>query len=106
MAPLGVRVITLVTGGVATSFLANLKTLAFPESSYYLGIKDIIEEQPEEVPFAVKPEAFAHDVLLQVEKGATGKLWAGGAVSMARSALWLLPQWALVSIPLMRCRPR
>lgn len=99
MAPLGVRVLTLLTGGVATNFLANLPTLALPESSYYLGIKDIIEKKPEQISFGVSPEAFAHDVLCQVEKGTTGKFWIGDGAGIARLALWLLPQWAIVTIP-------
>ena len=100
MAPLGVRVITLIAGGIATNFLANLQTLTLPENSYYLCVKDIIEEQPERIPFGIKPEAFAHDVLRQVEKGTTGKFWVGGGTCIARIGLWLFPQCALVSVPL------
>lgn len=99
MAPLGVRVLTLLTGGVATNFVANLPTLVLPETSHYLGIKDIIGKQPEQISFSVSPEAFAHDVLCQVEKGTTGQFWIGGGASIARLALWLLPQWAIVTLP-------
>ncbi|KAJ5820474.1 hypothetical protein N7474_006065 [Penicillium riverlandense] len=98
MAPLGVRVMTLLTGGVETKFLSNLPSLTLPENSYYTSIKDIIESQPEHIPFAISPEAFAHDVVRQVEKGTTGKYWIGGGVSLARAALWIFPQWAIVSI--------
>ncbi|KAF2795458.1 NAD(P)-binding protein [Melanomma pulvis-pyrius CBS 109.77] len=100
MAPLGVRVITLLAGGITTNFLANLQTPAYPEKSYYLCIKDMIEEQPAQVPFGVRPEVFAHDVLRQVEKGTTGKFWVGGGVCIARFALWLFPQSALDRISL------
>jgi hypothetical protein len=100
MAPLGVRVITLVTGGIATNFFVNLQTLTFPENSYYKNVKDIIEDYPDENPYGMKPELFAQDVLQQVEKGATGKHWVGGGASIVRFALWLLPQGAIVSIPL------
>ncbi|KAK5996383.1 Short-chain dehydrogenase cctT [Cladobotryum mycophilum] len=92
MAPLGVRVITLVTGGVATNFFANVQTLVFPENSYYQSIKDIIQDNPEQNPYGMKPEDFALDVFRQVEKGTTGKHWVGGGAGIARSALWLLPQ--------------
>lgn len=102
MAPLGVRVITLITGGVTTNFLANQRTLAFPENSYYLCIKGMIEEQPEQVPLGISPDTFAHDVLHQVEKGRTGKYWVGGGACVSRFALWFLPQSALVSILLTR----
>lgn len=92
------RVLTLITGGVTTNFLANIPTIVLPESSYYLGIKEIIENQPEQVPFGVSPEKFAREVLYQVEKKRTGKYWIGGMVGFARLALWLLPEWLLVSI--------
>jgi 1-acylglycerone phosphate reductase len=97
MAPLGVRVLTLITGGVATNFLANIPTIVLPENSYYLGIKEIIDKKPEQVPFGVSPEKFAREVLYQVEKNRTGKYWIGGMVGFARLALWLLPEWLLVS---------
>ncbi|RFU79398.1 short-chain dehydrogenase reductase [Trichoderma arundinaceum] len=92
MAPLGVRVITLITGGIATNFFVNLQTLTFPENSYYKSIKDIIEDNPEQNPYGMKPELFAQNVLQQVEKGTTGKYWVGGGAGLARFALWLLPQ--------------
>lgn len=96
MAPLGVRVITLVTGGIATNFFVNLQTLAFPESSYYRGIKDIIEDNPDQNPYGMKPEKFAVKVLCQVEKGASGKHWIGGGAGIVRLAVWLLPQSIVV----------
>lgn len=99
MAPLGVRVMTLVTGGIATNFFVNMQTLIFPENSYYKPIKDIIEDNPEENPYGMKPDAFAQDILSRVEKGATGKQWVGGGASVGRFGLWLMPQGAIVSIP-------
>lgn len=98
MAPLGVRVMTLVTGGIATNFFVNMQTLIFPENSYYKPIKDIIEEVPEENPYGQKPDLFAQDVLQRVERGATGKQWVGGGAGIARFGLWLLPQGAVVSV--------
>jgi 1-acylglycerone phosphate reductase len=98
LAPLNVRVIVLITGGIATQFLSNMPSLELPENSYYRSVKDIIAKEPEEIPFAVKPEALAKDVLNHVERGSTGKIWIGGASGMARFAVWGLPQWLLVSI--------
>lgn len=91
------RVLTLITGGITTNFLANQPTLVLPENSYYQGIKNIIEEQPEQVPLGVSPAKFARDVQYQVEKGTTGKYWIGGAAWFARLASWLLPEWLMVS---------
>jgi 1-acylglycerone phosphate reductase len=99
LAPLGVRVITLITGGIATNFLTNLKPVRLPEDSYYTSIRDMINEQPEQIPLAVKPETFALDVLRRVEKGASGKFWVGGGSVIAWLAAWLSPQSMLVSTP-------
>lgn len=63
MAPLGVRVITLMTGGVATKFLSNRETVSLPQESYYHAVKHIIEHQSSEVPMAVSQESFASEVL-------------------------------------------
>jgi 1-acylglycerone phosphate reductase len=118
LAPLGVRVITLMTGGVATNFTGNIPALELPKSSYYLGVKDVIREQqsqkPEEIPMGVKPEAFAQDVLRLVEREATGtdngvpglgciltphagKVWIGGGAGLVKWTLWLSPQSVIVS---------
>ncbi|KAF2028047.1 NAD(P)-binding protein [Setomelanomma holmii] len=96
LAPLGVRVITLVTGGIATKFVDNTQPVNLPEDSYYASIKDVIEHQPEHIPFGMKPEVFASDILRRVERGNTGKAWVGGGSVIARIAFWVFPQWALV----------
>lgn len=90
------RVLTLITGGVATNFLNNLPSVNLPADSYYLGITEIIRRQPEKVPMSISPEAFSVDVVRQVERGTTGKYWIGGGSTLARWCLWLLPQWAIV----------
>jgi 1-acylglycerone phosphate reductase len=96
LAPLGVRTITLVSGGIATNFMARLSEGAkLPETSHYLAVKDVVEHVPSENPYGVKPEAFANDLVKLVEKGSTGKIWLGGGVAVARPALWLLPQKAV-----------
>lgn len=69
-----------------------------PESSYYLGIKDIIERQPDKVPMSISPQAFSADVVRQVERGTTGKYWIAGGSMVARFAIWIFPQWALVRV--------
>lgn len=97
LAPLGVRVITLVTGGIATKFLDNLQEVNFSEESYYKSIKVMISEHPERVPLGMEPRDFARDVLISVNRNGTGKVWVGGGSTMMRVALWLSPQCILVS---------
>ncbi|KAF2659507.1 NAD(P)-binding protein [Lophiostoma macrostomum CBS 122681] len=93
--PLGVRVITLITGGISTKFLDNLQSqpVDLPETSFYHAIKNDIQAQEETVPFGVPPEKFAQDVLRQVERGATGKFWVGGAACMTRVLGWVMTEW-------------
>jgi 1-acylglycerone phosphate reductase len=93
-----VRVITLITGGVATNFLTNLQPVTLPKDSYYTSIEKIIGEHPDDIPFAMKPELFALQVLRRVENGANGKYWIGGGSIMARLAMWLFPQSVLVGV--------
>jgi 1-acylglycerone phosphate reductase len=98
LAPLDVRVIVLVTGVIATKFLSNMPTVVLPKDSYYLAIKNIIAEEPPEIPFGTKPEVFAQEVLHYVENRITGRIWIGAAATLARLAVCLLPQDLLVSV--------
>ena len=97
MEPLGVRVLTLLTGGVATKFLSNVSSVDLPADSYYLSVQDVIKYQSNDVPMAVTPEAFAREVLAPVEKGASGKQWVGGAAWMSRVVMVWFPGCVLVS---------
>ncbi len=66
---------TLLTGGVQTKFIENVQPLQLPANSYYHGIKDVIEMQPDKIPFAVEPGEFAHDIMRLVERKTSGKVW-------------------------------
>jgi 1-acylglycerone phosphate reductase len=102
LAPLGVRVLTLVTGGVATKFLENLQPLVLPPGSYYAGIKDIIEKQEENISFGQEPAIFAKGIVRRVERGETGKAWVGGGAVLIRWVYWFawwmpwIQDWVLV----------
>lgn len=106
MAPLGVRVITLLTGGVATKFITNLDTVDLPSDSYYTNVKDIIQHKSEDIPFAQSPEEFAQSVLRPVERGASGKMWVGGAAWMARAMMSFLPLPDAFYVSQSRCQRR
>lgn len=87
----------MVTGGVQTKFVRKFEPVTLSVSSVYNCIKDIIEHQPDEIPLAVTPEAFAKEVLHEVEKESAGKVYVGGGATMARWCYWFLPEWAIVS---------
>lgn len=82
---------------MATKFVYKFEPAQLPETSFYNSIKNIIEDQPEKIPLAVKADAFAQEVLRLVEKGGTGKAWVGGGAWMAKLSYWLSPEWAIVS---------
>ena len=97
LAPLGVRTLTVVAGGIGTNFFVNMQQVSLPETSLYQPIKDLLYTDPDHVPMVMKPEEFSRQLLHKIESGATGKVWIGGGVGMARAALWLMPQWMSVS---------
>lgn len=98
LAPLGVRVMTLVTGGLQTNFVDNVQTPVRPEDSYYSSVWGVISKPPEKSKYSMDPAVYARDVFRAIESGASGKVWVGGGAGMARALLWLLPQSMAVSL--------
>lgn len=90
---------------MATRFLANLDAVTLPEDSYYMSVKDVIQHQSEDVPFAESTETYAQSVVRSVENGASGKIWVGGAAWMSRVLMsWVpLPDGFFVSIIFLIC---
>jgi 1-acylglycerone phosphate reductase len=99
LAPLGVRVLALVAGGIATNFIANLNVNQVPATSHYYPVKEVIEQvdKPENTKYFMPAEKFAQQLVEKVEGEARGKVWLGGGVTMVRWLLWLLPIRWLVS---------
>lgn len=100
LAPLGVRTLTLVTAGTKSNVFTNMGPPKIPETSYYYGIRDYVEElcDGRMQKDGITPEQFGAKVVREVEKGTTGKYWIGGGATSARFAVWLLPDWAMVSL--------
>jgi 1-acylglycerone phosphate reductase len=98
LAPFHVRVITLMSGNVASNITANTPAIKIPSTSYYLPVKAEIakEEQYADMP----TKAFAEQVVSAVVGGSKGKFWLGGNIWIVRTALFWLPGWAVVSISL------
>ncbi|KIW61932.1 hypothetical protein PV05_01998 [Exophiala xenobiotica] len=97
LAPLGVRTLTLVTAGTKSNVFTNMGPPKIPETSYYYGIRDYVEElcDGRMQKDGITPEQFGAKVVREVEKGTTGKYWIGGGATSARFAVWLLPDWAM-----------
>lgn len=101
LALLGVRTITLITGGVKTNFFKNLNLnpMSVPENSYYYGAKGIIEGQLDgrAQNTGITSREYATKVVHEVEKGTSGKVWVGAGAGLARLGVCLLPQSIIVS---------
>ncbi|OTB04203.1 hypothetical protein M426DRAFT_164934 [Hypoxylon sp. CI-4A] len=97
--PLGVRVVTVIVGGVDTPIVANSTRDAFqmPADSYYEPVRRFIVDArdgkllPQGQPVDVTARGIVDDIL----GGASGCTWRGVMSSRARWLSWLLPIWAL-----------
>jgi NAD(P)-dependent dehydrogenase (short-subunit alcohol dehydrogenase family) len=99
LAPLGIRCVTLMTGGVKTNFFTNLNKKTVPENSYYYGVHDLIEGYQDGRMQANAPDAkeIAAQVVRAVDRGTTGKLYVGEGAAAGKWGLPFMPQWLIVS---------
>lgn len=98
LAPLDVRVITLVAGNVSSNISVNAeRPTALPRTSQYLPIeKDIITEGEWN---DMDRNEFAKKIVDDVLKKVTGKVWLGSSTGIIRWTVPLMPQWVFVSSP-------
>ena len=101
LAPLGIRVITLLTGGVKTKFFNNMIDNTLPKDSYYSSIRTSIESLTDGRLQAkgMDVKVYATKVVAAVEKGSTGKVWIGADAPLAAFGLRFFPQFVMVSNP-------
>ena len=97
VAPLGVHVITVVTGGVKSRIARVQRTLR--EDSSYKGLEeDYQRRQVHSQEVGMETEVYAKEVVGKV-LGAEGWLWrtrtiwAGGSAGMVRWLSWVLPDF-------------
>lgn len=86
MAPLGVKVVTVITGVVDTNITNNGKEVKLPPTSQYLSIEEKIAARGrgEHGQSKMTPEHFAEKVVGDVLAGASGKIWRGSLASTIR----------------------
>ena len=101
LAPLGVKVATVVTGSVTTNILTNGPKAELPESSRYLPIQErIIERGQGNDGYArMSSEEFAERVVKDILGGASGKIWRGTNATVTRLASIFMPTSMAVSYP-------
>jgi short-subunit dehydrogenase len=100
LTPFNVKVLTVVTGAVATSFKANVPTPDLPPDSRYLPVRKHVEDSASgaTVRGAMASDKYAEEVVEDVLSGATGKVWRGGSAGLAKFGKAWMPTWMLVSL--------
>jgi short-subunit dehydrogenase len=96
--PFNIRVISLVTGSVATNVMSH-SNLTLPENSLYQ--KALPEIQTRGVGMDVSnksaPADFAREVVKDILGGASGPVWRGAMASMVKLMSKYMPTGILVS---------
>lgn len=102
LAPFSVKVLTVVTGGVTTSFLANSTVPDLPPQSRYLAVTKEFKAlaKGEDGLDRTPSDKFADDVVRDVLSGCSGKTWRGAKATLTRYATPVLPMWAMACTPL------
>ncbi|KAF1849043.1 oxidoreductase [Cucurbitaria berberidis CBS 394.84] len=97
LAPLNVRVITLMVGNVASNIDVNGPPPAsLPSTSMYLPIEKQIAA---DYTWDTMPtKKFASQVVADVMSGKSGKVWRGGNTAIIRWAVPFMPQWVFDKI--------
>ena len=95
LAPLGVKVITLVLGAVE-SHMSKKRTEEIPATSYYRPIKQHLDADPGWN--AIPVEKFSRTMVDDVLGGKTGKIYAGGDSLAVKWLIPYIPAWFFVSV--------
>jgi len=100
MAPLGVKVVTAMTGAVTTNFFANASEYHLPPASRYTPVEKNIADMAKGIDPATRitAEEYAERVVGDVIGGASGRIWRG---TMATTVGWLViltPTWLRVRL--------
>ena len=101
MKPLGVDVVTVITGAIETNLFANApEQQRLPEDSLYKAAEEKIALRTtgKDVPQRSKREDFARDLVKDILRGASGKVYKGAMASSIRFASTYIPTSVLVSI--------
>lgn len=98
LAPLGVKVLTVVTGIVDTQISKNSPEPVLPSTSRYHAAHERLKllATSNEGSKRTKPSEFADAVVADVLAGATGKIWRGALATVTRYLPNILPTSVLV----------
>lgn len=107
MAVLGVNVVTVVTGSVATNINAEGSGFKLQPNSRYKEIEATINDRAhgKDIPNQMNCQDYAEKVAGDVLGGVRGKTWRGGSASIARYLSLVFPQSIMVRFALyFHCR--
>ncbi|KAJ6437643.1 oxidoreductase, short-chain dehydrogenase/reductase family [Purpureocillium lavendulum] len=99
--PLGVSVVTINIGTIATSFHANEPTPELPPTSHYTNTLDTIKKWANGQAGLRSGTAtdLVHSLLSDVlDDGRNGIIWRGPYSSSVRLISWLMPTWLLAGL--------
>lgn len=99
LAPLGVKVMTLMTGVVTSQIFDNAPQNSLAETSYYTPAAEEIAALTSGrmvVPHAMSATVYAQRVVDDALGGRSGLRFRGNMASVVQWATWLLPTWLMV----------
>ena len=98
LAPLNLKILTVVTGSVKTNIHQNSPKFSLPPTSRYVVVSSHLEKRwNDEIDYDPStPEEFARKVVGDVLAGATGKIWRGRHASETRWVRYFMPVWVQV----------
>lgn len=98
LAPLNVKVLTVVTGAISSSIHLNAPGVKLPEKSHYRAVQDRLNALKGDTSEVKRTEAhvYAEKVVTDVLGGASGKTFRGSYASIAKYAITYLPTFITV----------
>lgn len=100
LAPFGVKVATVIVGGVQTNIHQNSPEHQLPSESLYTSVATNIADRATGKDIKVRmddPDVFARLLVKDLMNGASSKIYRGSMSSTMRYLTWLLPSWLMVS---------
>lgn len=99
MAPFGVKVVTIVTGAIATNTLNTGLNFKLPATSMYRSIEDTIANRAKggDGRPRTQPGDFAKQVVADILGGANTSIWRGSHASITKFITSWLPRSVSVS---------
>ena len=97
LAPFGVRIVTVVTGGVQSNIARTHRSL--PKDSIYLPLADVYEHRlTHSQANGIPSEQYARSVVKQIlGSPSRDTIWEGGKAWLVWFVYTFLPRWVLVS---------